>query len=588
MILKNVDDIYPATPMQELMLLRVYSSPNSDVLCENFSCRVHGSLNVQAFKRAWEEVVKRHAVLRTYFVWDNLEKPLNIVKKNVSLPWKEFNLVGMDKEEQLNMINKIKQSNRYFNVENAPLMSIELYKIGEDDYFFSWKYHHLILDGWCNWLILNEVFILYDTFTHGGGKADRLTTPLLFRNYVAWLQNQDNSKVESYWKEYLNNFSKPTPLPSDLVGKRNTNQFKEHSLTLSKEETSLLTRYIRNNAITLNSLIQFSWGMLLSSTFKQNDIVFGSTVSGRPADIEDIENMVGLFINNVPTRIQFDSSETIQTILKSIHTRQLEMRDYESAALTKIHEWSNLDDSERLFDSIIVFENYPSQSWAEGGIKGIQITDIQDNLKTSYSLTLVIVPEECLKIRLVYSEHKFSSYQVKEILRILKTIILKTASSSGSVSLIQEVAELEIRQLNQIVMDRTYTNASSQNKVFSNKGYLDRKLSKEEVISDIWKYLLQTQDVNVNDNFFEIGGNSLLLIQLHKIIQETFNIEFSIIDLFHYPTISSLLAFIQNLESPSTIENVTENRTYRGSERGKKQRALLKKRREVLGREERK
>ncbi|PEL51077.1 condensation domain-containing protein [Bacillus wiedmannii] len=592
MILKNVEDIYPATFMQQLMLLHMYSSPDSDVLCEKFSCTVSGKLNVKAFKRSWQKVVDRHAVLRTMFVWGDLEKPLQIVRKQVTLPWVEYDLREIPEDEQRRIISESNQKYRIFNPTIAPLIRLELFRLNEETYYFSWGYHHLILDGWCNWLILNEVFTLYSQYSYG--RKIKLNPPVPYRNYIAWLKDQDMISAKNYWAQYMQGFKSTTSLPFNATVHQRIKTFSECKMRLDEADSLLITNSIRTFKITLNTLIQFSWAVLLSSFSEENDVVFGSTVSGRPSELLEIENMMGLFINNVPVRIKLNLSDSLEKSLKKIHVGQMEMKEFEYAPLTQIHNWCGLRQSSRLFESLIVFENYPVKSWERDGIDEIKISGIKDNLKTNYPLTLVVVPESGLTIRLIYSEQHFNNDQVEGLLNIFKSLLLKIAMSNNLVSDIQAYASNLVQPLkskfenkSKDLREITHSYEKTINSPESSRKGASFDVAFENKIVEIWKDCLLVSKLDIHDNFFELGGNSLMLVQLHEKLQLELELEFSIIELFKYPTISSMSKFLYDLSFFGKTKQYT--RSISGIERGKKQReAMIQQRNLILSRRERK
>src|ERR1043165_18048 len=296
----NIESIYPLSPMQHGMLFHCLYAPESEVYFDQFTCTLDGGLDVEAFRRAWQKVVDRHPVLRTSFVWERREKPLQVVQRNVKLPLTQHDWRELEKNQQQEQLDELIQADRArsFDLSKAPLMRQALIRLSDDVYQFVWSRSHLLLDGWSNPLILRDVFAYYDAYRQG--KALELAAPRPYQDYIYWLQRQDVDRAERFWRPVLAGFRAPTPLGVDrtlALPVRDEQQFGDERLSLSSETAVAPQAFTRKHQVTLNTVAQGMWALLLSRYSGEEDVLFGGVVSGRPAELAGCETMVGLFIN---------------------------------------------------------------------------------------------------------------------------------------------------------------------------------------------------------------------------------------------------------------------------------------------------
>jgi len=218
---------------------------------------------------------------------------------------------------------------------------------------------------------MNEVFSAYANIVEG--KAARLPAAPKYQNFIARLELSDHRQAEQYWQHYLSGFCSPIPIESSISGSTPSSGstsisgglseakgvYKDQMITLNHAETDNIQRMAKDNHLTVNTLLQGAWGILLSRYCGESDIVFGTTVSGRPVELTNVENMVGLFINTIPLRVKISNEQTVLPYLQGLQSGQLESRAYESTPLVKIHHLSDVPGDQSLFDSILVFENFP-------------------------------------------------------------------------------------------------------------------------------------------------------------------------------------------------------------------------------------
>ncbi|MGJ5676043.1 MAG: amino acid adenylation domain-containing protein [Nostochopsis sp.] len=444
---KNIEDFYPLSPMQQGILFHSLADPKSNVYFEQLSWTLQAKLNITAFHRAWEYVVERHAILRTCFIWEGLKEPVQIVHRQVSLPWQEYNWQHLSPEEQQQKLELFWESDRSsgFELTHPPLMRLTLVQLSENSYNFTWSNHHLLLDGWSTALVFKEVFACYKAFSNA---QDLYLEPIRpYRDYIVWLQQQNLSEAETFWRQTLQGFTTPTQL---LVNKQparklltQADSYQEREVKLSVVTTAALRQFAMQHQLTLNTLVQGAWALLLSRYSGQEDVVFGAVTSGRSATLAKIESMVGLLINTLPIRVQVSPEEYLLPWLEKIKDQLIEVGQYEYCPLVKIQGWSEVPKSLSLFESIVVFENYPIDASLQQSDINLQIKDFQGFEKTNYPITLTVMPGEELLLKITSDDgDRFDTDTITRMLGHLQTLlegmVTKTEQRLGELSLLTE------------------------------------------------------------------------------------------------------------------------------------------------------
>ncbi|KAB8321327.1 non-ribosomal peptide synthetase, partial [Tolypothrix campylonemoides VB511288] len=303
------------------MLFHTLYASEPGVYCQQFSCTFAGDLDVSAFTAAWQQVVARHVVLRTAFTWEYSEVPLQVVMRQVKLPLEIHSWIGLSPQEQQQQLASFieQDQHRGFQLSSAPLMRLSLIQMSDDVYQFVWSYHHILIDGWSLPLVFKEVLECYEALSLG--RELQLPPTRSYREYIAWLQKQNLADAEQFWRQTLQGVTAPTPLVVDRSHQSLSGQqsYNEQILTLSTATTTALVSFARKYQLTLNTLVQAAWAILLLRYSGETDVVFGMTVSGRSGTITGVESIVGLFINTLPMRVTLSGEDTVLPKLKQIH-----------------------------------------------------------------------------------------------------------------------------------------------------------------------------------------------------------------------------------------------------------------------------
>ena len=355
----QVASAYALSPMQEGLLFHTLSESGSGEYHVQVQFSVRGKLDVSAFERTWNALMLRHDTLRTAFVWEGVAKPLQVVLKSVTLPIAIESLQHESHDAQRARIDALVASDKRlgFELSAAPLMRVSLIQTAADDALVLWSFHHLLLDGWSVHALLHEFEQLYDDTV--AGRITSLEPVRPFSTYIAEVSRTD-AESEPFWRAKLAGFSAPTSLGLGRPRHAETlSGYGQLELRLSAALSQSLQHFARRRGLTANTVFQGAWALLLSRYSGDRDVVFGATVTTRPPSVEGIERMVGLFLNTLPVRVTLDDAVKTRTWLSTLQLEQAEARMHESTALADIQRWSELTRGTALFDSLLVFENYP-------------------------------------------------------------------------------------------------------------------------------------------------------------------------------------------------------------------------------------
>ncbi|MEH2072610.1 MAG: MupA/Atu3671 family FMN-dependent luciferase-like monooxygenase [Nostoc sp.] len=423
---KNIEDIYELSPLQQGMLFHTLVAPDSGVYFEQFCYSLKTQIDVPAFEKAWQRVLNRHPILRTSFYWENLDKPYQVVYRQVDLPWdfQDWRQMSLPETEKQLEVFLAADRKRGFTLSEVPLIRLTLIQVADDTYQFVFSFHHILMEGWSLTWLWKEFYEFYNAFCKGEDLD--LEYPRPFKEYISWLQQQDISKAEIYWREMLRGFTVPTPLMMDKGGGTFSSEEENHDCQqtlLSLTTTDALNSLARKYHLTLNILLKGAWAILLSRYSGESDIVFGATSSGRPTELAEAESMMGLFANTLPLRVEVDSDALLIPWLKKLQIQEVEMRQYEYSPLMQIQQWSQIPRGLPLFESLLVFNNYLVDDTNEKLAQSLVIGEARIFEKTNYPLTLQVYPGSDLLLSIAYDTRRFDSATINQIIGHLKTLL---------------------------------------------------------------------------------------------------------------------------------------------------------------------
>ncbi|WP_369359727.1 amino acid adenylation domain-containing protein [Streptomyces sp. cg2] len=395
----GLQDILPLAPLQEGLLFHsVYDETATDVYLVQQAIDLQGDLDVAALRRAGQALLARHANLRAAFRYAGVQRPVQLIPHRVELPWEEADLSHLPEEERLPAADRMLEEDRLrrFNLGKPPLLRFTLIRLGGQRFRFVLTNHHILLDGWSRPMLVRELLALYAT------KGDDSGLPRVrpYRDYFQWLARQDRDTALAAWREVLDGLDGPT-LVAPGAGERLPIMPERVERELGNGEYTRLAALARSRGLTLNTLVQGAWAVVLGRLTGRDDVVFGTTVSGRPPEVAGIETMVGLFINTVPVRVRLRPAEPLLETLRRVQDEQTRLQSHQQLGLAEIQRLAGTGE---LFDTTMVFENYPVDIGAENddahGFNGLTVLGTRNRDATHYPLALVAIGRGGLRLRL--------------------------------------------------------------------------------------------------------------------------------------------------------------------------------------------
>ncbi len=422
----EVEDLYPLSPMQQGMLFHSLYQQNSGDYINQMRLDVEG-LDPQRFREAWQAALDAHEVLRSGFLWQGaLEKPLQLVRKRVEVPFSVHD--WRDRADLAEALDALAagEAGLGFELAEAPLLRLVLVRTGERRHHLIYTNHHILMDGWSNSQLLGEVLQRYrgETPSRSDGR---------YRDYIAWLQRQDAGRTEAFWKQRLQRLGEPTLLvPAFAHGVRGAEGHADRYRQLDVTTSQRLAEFAREQKVTLNTLVQAAWLILLQRYTGQDTVAFGATVSGRPAELRGIEEQIGLFINTLPVVASPCPEQSLGDWLQAVQGENLALREFEHTPLYDIQRWAG-QVGEALFDNILVFENYPvSAALAEETPTDMRIDALSNQEQTHYPLTLLVSAGETLELHYSYSRQAFDEAAIECLAERLERLLLGMCENPGA------------------------------------------------------------------------------------------------------------------------------------------------------------
>jgi amino acid adenylation domain-containing protein len=434
---KDIESIYYLSPLQQGLLFHAVTASGDDPYLTQTAFVLRGQLDATMFERAWQMIVRRHAVLRTGFVWEGVARPVQVVRPETELPLTSRDWRGLDDSQREAAFRDFlaEDRRRGFDFAKSPLMRVALLRADEQCWYFVNTHHHLLLDGWSFAIVLREAFLTYHALELG--TAVELAQARPYRDYVSWVERQSHSDAERFWRKKLAGFSAPTSLPGSGVEQTLATaeelRYAEQELCFSAEESREITAFARHMQVTQNSLIQAMWSLLLQRHAGEAEVVFGSTVSGRTPDLRGADGMVGLLINTQPVRVRVEPGACVRDWLSRLQDQSSELRQYEWTPLAEVQRWSDVPPGQALFESIVVFDSYPEEDVADAP-DALEVKALSrpapceqgarlGHGRNNYPLSLIVEPGNELKLILCYERQRLTHADAARLLGQCRTLL---------------------------------------------------------------------------------------------------------------------------------------------------------------------
>ncbi|WP_342332930.1 amino acid adenylation domain-containing protein [Pedobacter sp. FW305-3-2-15-E-R2A2] len=419
-----LEDVYRLGPLQEGLYYHWLSAPDSSAYFMQISCRLHGRIDIDLLSESYRQLVGRHGVLRTSFVRDYGDVPLQVVRKSVGDGFRYHDVAGADDEA----IQRYREEDRAlgFDLESGSQMRLMVLCVGPEAYELIWSHHHIIMDGWCSSILIREIFQIYYSLIQG--KVAELGEAVGYSKYINWLGRVDQGSSLGYWGDLLRGYDTLSSFSAGFSSAVEDQGREKKRIRLSAGNVSRLGALCSRLGVTENTFIQSVWGLLLGKYNDRSDVVFGAVVSGRPADLDGVEDMIGLFSNTVPVRIRVSPGMTFTDLLAAVQQESIAGSHYHYTQLAEVQQQSELGSG--LFDHVLVFENYPVQQMVEQGAgdgEGLRFESVSVSEQTNYGLTVTIMPGEEMELIVDYDpcyyEHSRMERMEGHLLQLIDQVL---------------------------------------------------------------------------------------------------------------------------------------------------------------------
>ncbi|MFE0019384.1 amino acid adenylation domain-containing protein [Amycolatopsis sp. NPDC059021] len=416
-----LEDILPLSPMQEGMLFHTLLDPGSGVDFEQLLYRFDGPLEEAALEKAWQQVVARHSALRARLLWQGVDRPLQLIERTVRVPFTVLDWSGDGFARAERLDEWLERDRRQgIALAEAPLLRVTLFRVAAREHLMVLSFHHVLLDGWSVRLVLRDLMTYYRAAVRG--RPSTLEPAPKYSSFLRWLAAQDTAAAERYWKAELADFSAPTKITADRPG--TDDGFATVELELDAEESARLREFARTQRITVNTVLQGAWALLLSRYTGERDVVFGATMSTRPPEAERVESMVGLMINTLPLRVRVERARPVGAWLRSVQEAQLALRQYDYTPLVLAQSSSGVPQGTPLFETLLVFENYPAAAAEDQPADGLELVPMGARERNGYPLSVVAAVRDLLRMEITYDRSRFDRDRADLLAGHLRTLLL--------------------------------------------------------------------------------------------------------------------------------------------------------------------
>jgi len=414
--LTNIEGIYPLVPLQNGLLFSSLYSPGSGVYSQQLKMTILGPLDPARLKNAWERIIERHSALRTSFLWQGQEHPVQVVRKSVKLPFQVIDWRSHSVEVQDRQLGELLDAdrNKGFDLTQSPLLRITLIRKADEVHEMIGTSHHIVVDGWSNAIIMRELlFLLQDESPRPGLPG----VPASYESYIRWMRAQNPALAEAFWRRSLRGIAEPTPVPEMSPGNFHGAGALQRSCEFHSDVQlkDRLQRFASACGVTLSTVLAGAWALMLQCCHDRKDVVFGLTVAGRPAVLPGVDEIVGLFINTLPLRAPAHADTVVSAWLQELQSRIMELQEHAYSDLIDVQKWSEMAPGRPLFESIFVFENYPARLPIDGSGK-LAFKNVHSLDRGSFPLALLASADDALHFGVTYDSGRFTDPSARRLM----------------------------------------------------------------------------------------------------------------------------------------------------------------------------
>jgi amino acid adenylation domain-containing protein/non-ribosomal peptide synthase protein (TIGR01720 family) len=552
----DLDDVLPLSPIQALY--HSLAGAAGDIGLDQWHYTLRGPLDRGAFRRAWEATLQRHALLRSCVVTDAAGRAVQVIRRRVTLPWQELDWRAVPEAEREGRFTAFLHDDRRlgFDLEAPPLTRVAVIAFSDTEHRVVWTHHHLQIDGWSWPIVLDDVATSYTAGESGGAHRPAPA----YRAYLQWLADRDPAASEAYWRDALADLRDPPLLPGTrralpgVAGERDgEGRFSERSATLTKDALGHLASEARRLQVTLNTIVQAAWALVLCESTGRPDVVFGAAFSGRPADLPEVEHIVGPFVNNLPLRVRVERDRPVQELLSRMHATSASAGLHQETPLPRIHELSGVAGDRRLFDSLVVFQNYQRGQGSSRLSPETAVTRFAAPVRTNYPITLLAIPGDTLTLSVIADRSRIPDEVAALLLdRVTAVLARLAAGATGPVAALL-AALPAVSWPAPDVAERVAPAGATP----------PPRSDLEQRIAAVWAEVFGCERVGRDDNFYDLGGQSVTMVRLHAKLRDRLDIPFSVARLFQYPTVASLAAALEGNADGAAGDSGIESRGQR-------------------------
>ncbi|HEX3782002.1 MAG TPA: amino acid adenylation domain-containing protein [Pseudonocardiaceae bacterium] len=523
------EDVLPLSPLQEGLLFHALSDEHQlDVYNVQIVLHLDGPLEPDTMRASVRTLLRRHANLRVSFRQRKTGQALQVVHREVEPPWREVDLSGGDEAELAELLRVDRETR--FDLTRPPALRFTLVRLSARRHQLVLTNHHILLDGWSLPVLLDELLTIY----RAAGDDSTLPRVTPYHDYLAWLGRQDRARTEQAWRTALHGVTGATRVAAPDT--QRVAVLPERIVIELPDEVALdFTSAVRARQITANTLVQGAWAMLLSRLSRRDDVVFGAVVSGRPPEIPGIETMVGLFINTIAVRVRLDPARSLPDNLAVLQEQQAALLEHQHIRLGRVHQLAGVDE---LFDTVITMENYPSGA-AEQDDFPLRLVKLTGHDAAHYPLRLVAgLAGERLHLELEYRPDRFGRAAAESISAYLVALLTAVAAAPH-----QPIGRLDVPAPPEIGLPETAEQRRPEPVTAPRT-----PSPQQEILCGLFAEILGRDSVRADENFFDLGGQSLSAVRLLSRVRGTFGVQLPIKAVFEAPSAAALAERIRTAD----------------------------------------
>lgn len=497
----NIDKIYGLSPLQEGLLFHKMADERATNYVIQTVININGFLNMQHVQSSLDILSRKYEILRTAFVTpDNTETPLQVVMTERKIEFNEKTVKSLKEKEALKQLD----ITRGFNLSKDSLLRLTVLHMGEKRHTLLWTQHHIIVDGWCTSLLFKDFMKYYELINNGADKAqiDKLLeaemyTVLPYSEYIKWIEKQNKEEALDHWDNILSNYESVTTVPALGITDNQNAESRSEVLVVSEKITKAIEKLASRLNVTVSTIVEIAWGLLLQKYNGCGDVVYGKVVSGRNINLPGIEQAVGLFINTIPSRVTIKEGETISNLIKRMQVQAIENAKYEYSSLAEVQSRSKI--GKNLIQTLFVFENYYVDESIYCGIPELDMELESARGEVNYDLSLIVSNQGTLQLEVMYNSGLYTLGEMRCLLNrmmtLLNEIVEKPDAVPADISMMSEAERKEIL----ISFNNTYV-AQSQYKTVITRFEEQVEKSPEKIAVEYETGTLTYKELNCKAN----------------------------------------------------------------------------------------